>query len=369
MSITTPPAFVPSEGDAEALAARLLEASLATMEVATIHLGERLGLYRALQAGPATAAELAARAGTDERYTREWLEQQAVAGILTVADGAAAPTARRFTLPLGHAEALLDTDRLSCLGPLARLVIGTLATMEPLLDAFRTGAGIPYADFGADVREGISEMNRPMFVNQLGTEWLPAVADVHARLSATPAARVADIACGCGWSSISTARAYPRATVDGFDVDEASVAAAQRNAVAAGVGERCAFACRDAADPDLEGAYDLVTIFEAVHDMGRPVEALRTARRLLAPGGCVIVGDERVADAFAAPGDQTERLMYGFSVLHCLPVGRADAEESAATGTVMRHGTLREYARAAGFRDAEVLPIEHDFWRFYRLEP
>ncbi len=355
---------------AEALAGRIFEGSIATMEMAAIHLGERLGLYRALRDdGPATSAELAARAGTDERYTREWLEQQAVCGILTVEDPAAGARDRRFALPAGHAEALLDTDRLTCLGPLARLAVGCLAPIDQLVAAYRTGAGVPYEDYGADTREGIADMNRPLFLNQLGPEWIPALPDVHARLSADPPARVADIACGCAWSSIALARAYPRARVDGYDLDEASVAAGRANVAAEGLADRVSVACRDAADPGLEGAYDLVTIFEAVHDMGRPVEALRTARRLLGPGGCVLVADELVAEHFVAPGDDTERLMYGFSVLHCLPVGRANVQNSAATGTVMRPGTLTEYAREAGFAGVDVLPIEHEFWRFYRLNP
>jgi len=368
---TIAPTPVPGAGgEAEALATRIFQDSIASMEIAAMYLGDRLGLYRALRdGGPATSAELAARAGTEERYTREWLEQQAVAGVLRVDDADAAAGARRFTLPEGHAEALLEADSLNCLGPLARLSVGILAPMEQLLEAYRTGAGVPYPDYGADTREGIAEMNRPMFVNQLGRDWIPAMPEVHARLSAGAPARVADVGCGSGWSSISIARAYPGVIVDGFDLDEASIEQASRNAVGAGVTDRVRFACRDAADPDLEGSYDLVTIFEAVHDMARPVEALRTARSLLAPGGSVLVADERVADAFTAPGDETERMMYGFSVLHCLPVGRADAADSAATGTVMRTGTLREYARAAGFSGVEVLSVEHDFWRFYRLNP
>jgi hypothetical protein len=125
---------------------------------------------------------------------------------------------------------------------------------------------------------------------------------------------------------------------------------------------------RDAADPGIAGRYDLVTIFEAVHDMARPVEALRSVRGLLADGGTAIVADERVADVFTAPGDDVERLMYGWSVLHCLPVGMAE-QPSAATGTAMRASTFETYAREAGFSRVEVLPIENDFWRFYRLHP
>jgi SAM-dependent methyltransferase len=227
---------------------------------------------------------------------------------------------------------------------------------------------VPYRDFGEDTREGIAAANRPMYANHLAS-WLRAVPDVHARLSASPSAHVADIACGAGWSSLHLARAYPLARVDGIDEDAASIEGARRNAAGTGVNDRVRFVCHDASDPSLTGAYDLVTIFEAVHDMARPVEALRTARAMLAPGGCALVADEKVHEHFTVgDGDPVERWMYGFSVLHCLPVSRAEAP-SAATGTVMRSGTMRAYAEAAGFGSVEILPIEHDFWRFYRLNP
>jgi 2-polyprenyl-3-methyl-5-hydroxy-6-metoxy-1,4-benzoquinol methylase len=135
-----------------------------------------------------------------------------------------------------------------------------------------------------------------------------------------------------------------------------------------GLADRITMTVRDAADPVLAGRYDLVTIFESLHDMSRPVEVLRACRQLLAAGGSVLVVDERVADAFSAPGDQVERLMYGFSVLCCLPAGMAD-QPSAATGTVIRTDTLRHYAAEAGFRSTEVLPITNDLFRFYRLRP
>jgi hypothetical protein len=128
------------------------------------------------------------------------------------------------------------------------------------------------------------------------------------------------------------------------------------------------FHLRDCADPALRGAYDLVTIFEAVHDMARPVEVLAAAPAMLAPGGEVCVADEKVADTFTAPGDDLERLMYGYSVLFCLPTSREE-QPSAATGTAMRASTFQEYARAAGFARVEVLPIENELWRFYRLVP
>jgi ubiquinone/menaquinone biosynthesis C-methylase UbiE len=184
---------------------------------------------------------------------------------------------------------------------------------------------------------------------------------------ADPPARIADVACGGGWSSIAFARAYPNVRVDGFDLDEASIELARANAAEAGLpDDRVAFHVRDAGDPELAGRYDLVTIFEALHDMSNPVEALRTARGLAADDGAVLVVDERVADTFTAPGDDVERFMYGWSILLCLPTGMA-SQPSAATGTVMRADTMRRYAAEAGFSRVEVLPVEHDFFRLYRL--
>jgi 2-polyprenyl-3-methyl-5-hydroxy-6-metoxy-1,4-benzoquinol methylase len=339
------------------------------MEIATVYVGDRLGLYRALaKDGPSTAAQLAAQTGTHERYVREWVEQQAVAGILEVEDYGADAAARRYRLSPGHAEVLLARDSLNYLAPLARAVVGLIPRLPELLDAFRSGSGVPYRAYGADTREGQAELNRPAFLALLGQEWLPALPDVHARLQANPPARIADIGCGLGWSSIAIAQAYPKVRVDGFDSDEASIEAARKTASEAGLSDRVTFQLRDATDPTLNGRYDLVTMFEVLHDMARPVEALRVIRGLLAEGGAVLVADMQVADAFTVPGDDGERLCYASSVLFCLPTGMAE-QPSAGTGTVMRTSTLRGYAHAAGFRGVEILPTEFGFWRFYRLIP
>jgi SAM-dependent methyltransferase len=364
MSVMTQPA-----ASAAALAERIFQASIATMDIASIYLGDRLGLYAALaELGDATPGELASRAGANERYVREWLEHQATSALLEVDDAGAAPAVRRYRIPAGHDEVMLDRDSLNFMAPLARLTVGVLAPLPALLRAYREGGGVPYPDFGADTREGIAHLNRAMFVNQLASEWVPAVPGLDARLRAEPGARVADLACGTGWSSIAIARAYPLATVDGFDVDPASIEEARANVAAEGLADRVRFYVQDAADPALAGRYDLVTVFEAVHDMAQPVQALASIRRMLADGGTALVADERVAERFAAPGDEIERFNYGWSILHCLAVGMADSP-SAETGTCMRPHTLRGYALDAGFADVEVLPIEHDFWRFYRLVP
>jgi 2-polyprenyl-3-methyl-5-hydroxy-6-metoxy-1,4-benzoquinol methylase len=351
----------------DALLDRLLGACLGMMDVIAVYLGDRLGYYRALaQHGWMTSSGLAESTGTHERYAREWLEQQAVSAFLEFESSDASPQERRYRLPDQHAEVFTDRDSLWYSIGLIRGLIGSSLPLPALLEAFRSGGGVSYAAYGADIREGIADGNRPKFINLLGSKWFPAIPDVHERLSSEPPARVADVASGSGWSSIGMARAYPKIHVDAFDLDEASVAAAIRNVAAESLADRITVHQQDAADPSLQGTYDLVTIFEALHDMPRPVEALRTARRLLIEGGSVIVADENVAEAFSAPAGDVERLMYGFSILHCLPAGMADPP-SAATGTVMRPDTLRRYAAEAGFTDVRVLPIEHDFWRFYQL--
>jgi 2-polyprenyl-3-methyl-5-hydroxy-6-metoxy-1,4-benzoquinol methylase len=162
------------------------------------------------------------------------------------------------------------------------------------------------------------------------------------------------------------AQSYPRVFVDGFDLDDASVDLALGNAKAAGLADRVKFHVRDAGDPELAGLYDLVTAFECLHDMSQPVRALKAMRHLAGDRGAVLVVDERVGDAFTASGNDVEWMMYGWSILHCLPVGKADAP-STETGTVLRPDALRRYAQEAGFRRMEILAIDNLFFRFYRL--
>ena len=358
---------VTAEERRDALVARLFESTLGAFDLLTVYVGDRLGLYRALaERGPSTSEELAEAARVHERYAREWLEQQAMRGILEVDDAEAGDRERRYGLPEGHGEALLEETSLNFIAPMAQAIVACTRPIDALLEAFRTGGGVPYADYGEDLHEGQARFTRPMFERLLAQEWLPAVPDVHERLLADPPARVADVACGLGHSSLAIARAYPKVNVDGIDLDEASIARARNLLSESGLQDRLAFHHADAGDPGFSHRYDLVTIFEALHDMSRPVEVLRTVRGLLADGGSVIVGDERTAEHFSLEAGPIERLYYGFSVLHCLPVGMV-GDDPAGTGTVMREGTVRRYAEEAGFARFEVLPIENDFWRFYRL--
>jgi len=244
--------------------------------------------------------------------------------------------------------------------------VGAVNPLESLIAAYRNGSGIPFSEFGVHMREGQASMNRPMFLKQLGAEWLPAAPDVHARLQAHPPARVADIGCGAGWSCIGFASSYPKVRVDGYDLDAASVDLANSNIRAAGLSDRVQVYMQDASDPALQGQYDLVTAFECLHDMSNPVGALKTMRGLAGEKGTVIIMDERSMEAFQPCADALEQLLYGFSILHCLPASMTE-QPSAATGTVLRQSTLERFASEAGFSRVEVLPVENFFFRFYRL--
>jgi SAM-dependent methyltransferase len=354
---------------AEALAERLFGDALGALDLFCVYLGDRLGLYAALaDAGPSTAEDLAAAAGVNVRYAREWLEQQAMSRIVDVVEVPAADTERRYTLPAGHHEVLLHEDNPCFMAPMAQLLVGGLLPVHAVLEAFRTGRGVPYADYGPDMRMGQERFTRPWFDTLLAADWFPALPAVHDRLLSDPPARVADLACGAGRSSLAIARAYPKVRVDGLDADPASIEQARELLAVSDVEDRVQFHCRDAAHPGLPARYDLVTVFEALHDMARPVEVLASARTLLSPGGRVLVADERTADRFCVDAGDVERLYYGMSVLHCLPVGMV-GDGAAGTGTVMREETVRTYARQAGFAECAVAPIENDFWRFYLLSP
>jgi 2-polyprenyl-3-methyl-5-hydroxy-6-metoxy-1,4-benzoquinol methylase len=351
---------------AAALADRLFRDVVGALELFTVYLGERLGLYRALRAaGPVTSTELAGRTGTAERYIREWLEHHAASGLLEVDDPAAGPLARRYRLPPAHAPVLADPDDVRYRAFNGVEIVRAGRWLPQLVEVFRAGGTPPALPWEP---EGRADYNRAVFLNLLGTQWLPAIAEVHQRLRSGPPARVADMACGTGWSAIAMAQAYPLIQVDGFDLDRDAIAAARRNAGQAGVSGRVTFAVTDASGPGLSGRYDLVTIFEGLHDMSRPVDALRAAHGMISGSGSVVIADELVADEFTAPASALERYHYGWSVVSCLPAAMGDPR-TAARGAVMRPATLRRYAREAGFTSMEVLPLETQTWRFYRLIP
>ena len=360
----------PEQTTAEQLAERVLDAALGMADLLSVHVGDRLGWYRSLvEAGPATPLELAARTSTHPRYVREWLEQQAVTGLLTVDEPVQPLTADRgdarvYAIPEATAEVMTDELSLNYLAPLARMFAAVGPQLPQLLQAYRTGGGVSWEQLGDDARLSQADMNRPWFELELGGA-LAALDPIDQALG-SPDAVIADVGCGAGWSTIALARAYPLAQLRGFDVDEPSIALARANAETAGVSDRVRFTAGDAAELPT-GHFSAAFAFECIHDMPRPVEVLAAVRRALSPSGFMVVMDENVADEFSPLGDELERLMYGFSLFICLPDGMS-SQPSAATGTVMRPAVLRRYAEHAGFTTVSDLPVDDfGFWRVYRL--
>lgn len=363
---------------AEELGERVFRSALAGLEIVSVHLGDSLGWYRSLaDDGPASGDELAARTSTAPRYAREWLEQQAVAGFLRVVDqsgaapGSAVAAGCRFALTDAAREVFTDRESLSYLAPLARLVAAVGVQTPGLQRAYRNGGGVSWAQFGDDMRTAQADMNRPWYRHELPGV-LAALPGVHERLT-RPGARILDIGCGAGHSTVALATAYPRATVLGVDIDAPSIALARQAAVDGGVNERVEFRVGDASAlapaPGDDTRFTAAFAFECVHDLPRPVDVLRQVHDVLDPQGVMVVMDEATADSFAPDGDEVERMLYAFSVTVCLPDGLSSSP-SVGTGTVMRPDTLRRYAIEAGFTAADVLPTgEFGFWRFYALTP
>lgn len=361
------------EARVEAVAERLFATGAAALEGFTIALGRRLGLYAALASRPdgSTFADLARAAEIHPRYAREWLEQQAAAEILEVVGESTDADSRRYAVCEELIETLLTPDSPASMGPLIDAV-GSIGTVLPrLVEAYRSGDGVPYGDY-----PGVSAIqagfNRPFFTGALVPEFLASVPGLSERLAA-PGARVADLAAGSGGAAIEIAKAWPTVSVDAADLDAVGLAAGASEAADVGVADRVCFVNADIAALGADDAtYDLVLIVEAVHDLARPVAALAEARRIAKPDGLVVVIDERAPEEFTAPSDEpVERVLYAISVLHCLPATMAQhpfsLPDGAATGTVMRPSTLRNYAVQAGFTGIEVLPAEHEMLRGYVL--
>lgn len=340
---------------------KIVETVLGGLEVLSIALGDRLGLYRALAEGPATATDLAARLRLDERWAREWLEQHAVIGYLDVDDGV-------FSLAPGVAETLAQPDAVTTLAPLSRIVAAAALQLDEIEAAARTGLGLPWSSYGPEMRDGQAMINKPALLAELPAHWLPAaLPDIAGRLAAGDDLRGADIGCGGAWSSIALAGAFASLRMDGYDVDPATVSLAAANVERARLTHRVRILDLDLSSASTDTTYDFAIAMECVHDMPDPVGVLAGVRRALEPGAPLLVIDEKVADEFTAPGDVVERLMYGYSTLICL-VDSMSTPDSVATGTVMRPSTMARYAASAGFARTRVADVEHDMFRFYVLE-
>jgi SAM-dependent methyltransferase len=312
----------------------------ATMAAGNIVIGHRLGLYRALALGPATAETLADRTGCDARYLAEWLRGQAAGGYVQYD-----PPNRAFSLSEEQAFALADPSGPVYLPGAFVMALGALRAEPRVTEAFRTGAGIGWHEHNADVFDGCELFFRPGYLADLVPSWLPALEGVHAKLQA--GARVADVGCGLGASTVLIAQSFPASTVSGSDYHAVSVELARKRAADAGVGNRTAFEIASAQSFGGSG-YDLVTTFDCLHDMGDPVGAARHIREALAPDGTWMIVEPAAADAVEGNLNPIGRVYYSFSSFLCVPNGLSQPG-GYALGAQAGEAAVRQVSTDAGF--------------------
>ena len=312
----------------------------ATLNTALVVLGDKLGYYTTMAAGPVTPGQLAAATGTGEPYAREWLNAQAAGGYV----GYDASTGQ-FTLPPEHAAALTDPSSPAYLPGFFQIALGTTHDIDDVLLAARNHNGLGWHEHHTDVHDGCERFFRTMYNAHLVGEWLPALDGVVEKLER--GATVADVGCGYGASTVIMAQAFPNSTFTGFDFHEASIAAARARAIEAGVEDRVRFEV--AAATQFPGAgFDLVTTFDALHDMGDPVGAGRHVHAALAPEGTWMVVEPMAGDSVSDNLNPVGRAYYGFSTLLCTPSSLAQ-EVGLALGTQAGPARIRDVVTASGF--------------------
>lgn len=329
-----------NEARLQAFLARALHDLAATQSAALVVIGDRLGLYRAMaRSGALTPGELAERTGTDPRYVREWLINQAAGGYVEYDPGTG-----RFKLPEEQALALAAEDSRAFVAAAFQLAVGLAGVLEKVETCFRTGGGLPASEYAPAVLEGMFRASRVRQKAFLLSSWIPALDGVAGKLEA--GASVADVGCGRGAALALMAEAFPRSRFVGFDTHAASIEWARAASVSAGCGDRLRFEVASATSFPGEG-YDLVTCFECLHDLGDPLAAARRIRSALAEDGTWMIVEPFVSERVEDNLDTFGRLLSSVSTLHCLPVSIADG--GVGQGSLGGEGRVREIASPAGF--------------------
>jgi SAM-dependent methyltransferase len=313
----------------------------ATLNTALVVLGDKLGLYRALAGTHGlTPAELAERTGTSERYVREWLNNQAAGGYVAYDPGSG-----HYSLPPEQTVALTDSDSPAYLPGFFQIALGSVIDSPRIVEAARSGNGVGWHEHTHDVHEGCERFFRPGYNAHLLSEWLPALDGVIAKLE--QGARVADVGCGHGASTVLMARAYPESRFVGSDYHQGSIDTARARAQEAGLSDRIEFRAESAQHYGGEG-YDLVTMFDCLHDMGDPLGAARHVLGTLAPDGTWMIVEPQAGDRVEDNFNPVGRAYYGFSTLLCTPASLSQ-EVGLALGAQAGEARIREVVTAGGF--------------------
>ena len=312
----------------------------AAVHAGMVVIGEKLGLYKALATGPMTAAQLAGKTKTDERYIREWLSSQAAGGYVTYDEKTG-----QFSLTQEQAFALANEDSPAYLPGAFELALGSLNAVPRITESFRTGAGMGWHEHTDGVFHGCEKFFRPGYAANLVSAWIPALHDVKAKLEA--GARVADVGCGKGASTILMAKAYPKSYFFGFDYHDKSIEAARESAKRNGVDDRVTFEVAKAKEFPGKN-YDLVAVFDCLHDMGDPIGAAAHVRQSLAKDGTWMIVEPFANDNLKDNLNPVGRVYYSFSTLLCTPCSRSQ-EVGLCLGAQAGEARIREVVTSAGF--------------------
>jgi SAM-dependent methyltransferase len=313
----------------------------AAMNAALIVIGDKLGLYKAMSgAGPMTSAELAKKTGTAERYVREWLASQAAGGFITY-DAASG----KYTLPPEQALALADETSPVFLPGFFQVVAACVKDEPKIADAFRSGKGVGWHEHDHGLFAGTERFFRPNYRAHLVSEWIPALGDTEAKLKA--GAKVADVGCGLGTSTILMAQAYPKSTFVGFDYHDGSINMAREAAAKAGVGDRVKFEVAKAKDYPGKG-FELVAFFDCLHDMGDPEGAAKHVKESMASDGAWMIVEPFAYDKLEDNLNPIGRVYYAASTMLCTPASLSQ-EVGLALGAQAGEGRLSKILKAAGF--------------------
>src|SRR5712664_2661372 len=303
-------------------------------------IGEKLGLYRALAEGPLNSAELAAKTKTDERYLREWLSSQAAGGYVTYDE-----KTRKFSLTEEQAFTLANEDSPAYLPGAFQLALGSLAAVPRIADSFRSGAGMGWGEHDEDVFHGCEKFFRPGYAANLVSSWIPSLKDVKEKLEA--GAKVADVGCGKGASTILMAKAFPNSQFFGFDYHGKSIEGARETAKREGVADRVTFEVAKAKEFPGKG-YDFVAVFDCLHDMGDPAGAAAHVLQSLSKDGTWMIVEPFANDELKNNLNPVGRVYYSFSTLLCTPCSRSQ-EVALCLGAQSGEARIREIVTSAGF--------------------
>jgi 2-polyprenyl-3-methyl-5-hydroxy-6-metoxy-1,4-benzoquinol methylase len=330
----------------------------AAMQGALSYIGDRLGIFKSLAAaGPVTCAEFAARTELNERYLREWLGAMTAAKYISY-DAATS----RYSMPPEHAMILADENSPFFMGGFMQMIVPEVGMAPKLLEAFRTGKGVPQSEYPPEVFEAIERGSAPMYKHSLVRKWIPAMPQVVAALN--DGGTVLDVGCGSGRALIALAAAYPKARLSGYDGHAGSVELARANAAAAGVADRVTFAVVDCTKLPA-GQFDFITTFDVIHDSVDPIGLLKSIRGALKPDGTYLMVEVNVSNQLEDNINPLGRMMYAASTLYCMTVSLAHG--GAGIGALMGEPKARELSAAAGFTQFKRLPVKDAFSVLYEL--